>query len=86
MQTGLNIDLVDELGNTESVTVPWWWKAEPWKKSNVRVKAYNNIEVADDLLIKRIVLLYDESLSEPDIEGAPHQFHGVPIAQGSAVN
>ena len=82
VQTGLSIDLVDELGNTESVTVPWWWKAEPWKKSSVLVKAYNNIELADDLRIKRIVLLYDESLSEPDIEGAQHQFLGVQLLRG----
>ena len=80
IQTGLSIDLVDQQGNTESVTVPSWWQTEPWKKPKPGLKVYNKIDV-DDLRIKRVVLLYDESLREPDIEGDP-QFHGVQLLRG----
>ena len=80
IQTGLNIDVVDQQGNTKSVTVPSWWQAEPWKKPKPGLKVYNDIRVAD-LMIKRIVLLYDESLLEPDIEG-DSQFYGVQLLRG----
>ena len=79
VQTGLNIEIVDEQGNRKPVTVPSWWQAEPWKKPNHGVRVYNNIDVAADLKIKRIVLLYDESLHEPEIEGSTHQFYGVQL-------
>ena len=82
VQTGLNIDVVDEQGSTKSVTVPRWWQAQPWKKPGPGVRVYNNIDVADDLRIKRIVLLYDEALREPDIDSAPHQFYGVQLLRG----
>ena len=82
VQTGLNIDIVDEQGMTKAVTVPRWWEAEPWEKPGPGVKAYNDIDVADDLQIKRIVLLYDETLDDPDIDDAPHQFHGVQLLRG----
>ena len=82
VQTGLSIDIVDEQGRTKSVTVPLWWEAEPWEKPGPGVKVYNDIDVADDLQIKRIVLLYDETLNEPDIDVAPHQFYGVQLLRG----
>ena len=82
VQTGLSIDIVDEQGNAKSVTVPSWWQDEPWRSSNPGVRVHNDIDVGDDLRIKRIVLLYDESLREPDIEGVPHQFYGVQLLRG----
>ena len=82
VQAGLNISIVDEQGNAKSVTVPSWWQDEPWTKGKPGVKAYNDIDVSEDLKIKRIVLLYHESLSEPKIEGVPPQFWGVQLLRG----
>ena len=82
LQTGLSIDIIDVKGDVKPVTVPPWWHAEPWKKPTRGAKVYNNIDVANDLRIKRIVLLYDESLNEPDIEGVPPQFYGVQLLRG----
>ena len=82
VQTGLSINIVDEQGNARSLTVPHWWHSEPWKKPGPTVKVFNDIDVADDLRIKRIVLLYDETLNEPDIDGSPHQFYGVQLLRG----
>ena len=82
VQTGLNISIVDEQENQVSVNVPSWWQDEPWIKGKRGVKAYNDIDVAEDLRIKRVILLYDESLREPDIEGVPPQFWGVQLLRG----
>ena len=82
VQTGLSIEIVDEQGSTKSVTVPQWWETEPWENPGPNVKVYNDIDLADDLRIKRIVLLYEEALNEPDIDGVPHQFCGVQLLRG----
>ena len=83
VQTGLSIDIVDELGITESVTVPAWWRDEPWKQRKHGVKAYENIDVAPGLKIKRIILLYDDRLDQPDMEDdVQPRFHGVQLLRG----
>ena len=82
VQTGLTIDIVDEYNSRKTVTVPSWWQAEPWKRPKPGVQVYNDIKVSDDLRIKRIVLLYNESLSEPDIEDSTPQFWGVQLLRG----
>ena len=82
VQTGLTIGIVDEQGKKDSVRVPPWWETEPWKRHKAGVKVYEAIDVGDDLKIKRIVLLYDESLKEPEIENATPQFWGVQLLRG----
>ena len=82
VQTGMSIDIVDEHGNVQSVAVPSWWQNEPWRNGERGVKLYNNLVIDEYLKIKRIVLLYDESLSEPDIEDIPPQFCGVQLLRG----
>ena len=82
VQTGTKINVVDEQGKTTPVAVPSWWQDEPWKKPGNEVRVYEEIDVADDLKIKRIVLLYDESLDNPDIEGTAPQFCGVQLLRG----
>ena len=82
VQTGLNIDIVDEGGDRTPVEVPSWWQDEPWKKQGGGVRTYEGIDVADSLKIKRIVLLYDESLDNSDIEGITSQFCGVQLLRG----
>ncbi|MYA51711.1 MAG: hypothetical protein F4045_11485 [Chloroflexi bacterium] len=81
IQVGMSISLVDEDGIRQAVSVPEWWESEPWRRSTPRVRTYENVDVAG-LKIKRIVLLYDESLNEPDIEGASAQFWGVQLLRG----
>ena len=82
VQVGLTIDLVDEHGDRRSVPVPAWWANEPWRSQTSGVRVHENIDIGNGLKIKRIVLLYDESLDEPDIEGVEPQFHGVQLLRG----
>ena len=77
VQTGLSVEIVDEFGSTQPVTAPRWWDTEHWKKPTPRVRAYEDIEVADGLKIKRVVLLYDETLSTSDAD-----FWGVQLLRG----
>ena len=82
VQAGLTIDVVDEYGSSQGVTVPSWWATEPWRGSTPGVAVHENIRLDDSLTIKRIVLLYDESLDEPDIADATAQFRGVQLLRG----
>ena len=66
VQMGLTIAVVDQDHSRLAIAVPPWWATEPWKRRTNGVRVYENIAVADGLKIKRIVLLYDESLSESD--------------------
>ena len=77
VQTGLSIDVVDEDGSTQSVAVPQCWATEPWRRQTPGIQVYENIDVTAGLKIKRIVLLYDESLREWD-----PQFWGVQLLRG----
>ena len=84
VQTGLKITVVDELGNTKPIVVPSWWQAELWKRPRTGsgMSVYNNLDVANALKIKRMVLLYDESLNDSDIESVSPQFCGVQLLRG----
>ncbi len=75
----LEITVVDDQGRSELIQVPQWWKSEPWKNGDDRVKIQENIPIEDGLKIKRIVLLYDETLSEDEIEGYDPQYKGVQL-------
>ena len=82
VQTGTDINIVDEKGDATSVVVPAWWQDEPWKRSGNGVRVYEDINVAKGLKIKRIILLYDEFLDNPDIEDITSQFCGVQLLRG----
>ena len=82
VQTGTTIDLIDEHGAAQRVEVPAFWKEEPWKRPGPDVRLYENIPVAGGLKIKRIVLLYDASLDDPDMEDPAPQFWGVQLLRG----
>ena len=82
VQTRLKINIVDEWGNSKQVAVPSWWQDEPWKKHSSGARVYDSISVADGLRIKRIVLLYDESLDSPDIDDVAAQFRGIQLLRG----
>ena len=86
IQTGdLEITVVDTIGHSEKVSVPEWWRDEPWTDTpamGVEVGTWENIELGDGLRLKRIVLLYDESLELSDTEGEDAQFDGVQLLRG----
>lgn len=64
VQVGLSITVVPEDGSTEAVSVPWWWEGEPWRRNTSKLGKWENVAVGDGLKIKRIVLLYNEALSD----------------------
>lgn len=64
VQAGLSIAVIQEDGFTESVSVPSWWESEPWKRRTSGLRHWENIDVGEGLQIKRIVLRYDETLSD----------------------
>ena len=82
IQTGLTIRLVDEHGEGRSVTVPTWWRDDPWNQPSRNLCTQEYISAAPDLQIKRVVLLYDEALTEPDIANTTPQFWGVQLLRG----
>ena len=79
IQEGLSIRLVDEVGMEQLVEVPQWWRDEPWRAPHSKMHSRENIRVDSDLQIKRLVLFYDETLTEPDIEDISPQFQGVQL-------
>ena len=84
VQIGLTIDIVQVDGTRQRVSVPSWWEGAPWQE-RVRpeeVRLHENIRAGDGLKIKRIVLRYDETLDEPDIEGYEPQFWGIQLLRG----
>ena len=87
IQTGiLEITVVDEsTGRNDTVSIPEWWKNEPWvgaPPAGVDVRAFENIDLWDGLRIKRIVLLHHEKLESTDAEGDDAQFDGVQLLRG----
>lgn len=82
VQTGMTIALIDEHGIEQRVAAPSFWEDEPWRRPAPDVRLYENVPVAGGLQIKRIVLSYDASLDEPDIEDLPNQFWGVQLLRG----
>ena len=79
----LEIIVDDGDGNRETIAPPPWWAGDPWEGAHppsVVVREYPNVLVADDFLIKRIVLLFDEGLEPVDDDsGATSQFEGVQL-------
>ncbi len=79
----LEITVIDEIQlTTETIEVPSWWANEPWKHNDGRVQVKQNIEIEGGLKIKRIVLLYDESMQEEEIDGYGPQYAGVQLLRG----
>ena len=80
IQTGeLQIGLTDEFGNAQNVEIPEWWRDESWKSPNEMVMSKPNISIGDGLVIKRIVLAYDPSLGDDEIEVDKPQYMGVQL-------
>ncbi len=82
VQIGLTVHLVDEQGAVQTVAVPSWWENEPWNQCISNMRMYENLDVGTGLRIKRLVFLYDESITEPDILGVSPQFMGLQLLRG----
>lgn len=92
----LRIRIVDDdSGNVEHVTVPDWWQNLPRQRGKPSVKGtwYNlpdggraciwgNLKVKEDHAIRRLVMLYSDSLSEDEITTEP-EFAGIQLLRGS---
>jgi hypothetical protein len=78
----VEIKVINEVGDAVVIRVPQWWRDEPWdlrpRPCNLLVRENIPLEQGSPLRIKRIVLLYDEELTNDEIEGYPlAQFAGV---------
>jgi hypothetical protein len=80
----LEITLTNQSGTTTKIEVPKWWAGEPWRRSPLpeHLSLKENVQVQGSLRIKRIVLLYDPSLHEDEIEGMGVQYEGVQLLRG----
>jgi hypothetical protein len=74
-------------GDVREIEVPSWWNGVPWEEAplprGVFVRENAAIDAADHRRIKRIVLLYDQTLEASEIEdvGVP-QYAGVQLLRG----
>ena len=83
VQTGeIEIKVTDAEGNIQTIEAPSWWQGEPWEKGDQRTRQYSDIPVGDGLLIKRVVLQYDQNLKEDEIRGSDAQYGGVQLLRG----
>ena len=78
----LEITVVDDEGKSKPISVPTWWENEPWKNGGDGVAVYKDISIDGGLKIKRIVLLYDETLQDDEIDGSSMQYSGVQLLRG----
>lgn len=80
----LEISVVDDAGQTEMISVPHWWKDEPWKghAGDSAPYAQESVPVESSLKIKRIVLHYDEDWESDEIDGCDAQYGGVQLLRG----
>ena len=80
IQTGeLEINVIDENGNSSTVEVPLWWKNKRSRKGGSQIREYRDIPVGDGLLIKRVVVQHDPELEADEIEGHGVQYGGVQL-------
>ena len=82
------INIIDADNTSQEITVPSWWQDEPWEaqsKANGKassIEAWENIEIDSGDKIKRIALLYDQGLSDEDLDTDSPQFWGVQLLRG----
>ena len=80
IQTGeLEVTVVDEDGDVQTIGVPPWWGGQPWTQETSRAKEYKDILVEEGLPIKRVVLSYDPELKADEIPGYGTQYGGVQL-------
>ena len=83
IQTGeLEITVVDEDDNLQTIGVPSWWDGQPWTQEASGAKEYGDILVEEGLPIKRIVLSYDPELKADEIPGYSTQYGGIQLLRG----
>ena len=63
----LEITIVDETGYSQTIEVPDWWLEARWQASEYSGLLRKDIPLGDGLIIKRTVLLYDETLVDDEI-------------------
>ena len=78
----LEITVVDENGNTETIQPPEWWRDEPWTGQTPNVSVYPDLEIADGLRIKRVVVAYDPDMQYDEIPRHSPQYAGIQLLRG----
>ena len=78
----LEITVADEDGNTQTIQPPFWWLDEPWTGHNPNVAVYSDLEIADGLKIKRVVVSYDPQMQYDEIPRHSPQYAGIQLLRG----
>ena len=78
----LEITVADEEGNIETIQPPGWWQDEPWTGDNTNVAVYSDLEIADGLKIKRVVVSYDPNMQYDEIPKHSPQYAGIQLLRG----
>ncbi len=84
----IRITVVDDAGNSRVITVPSWWKDEPWRDCcDDSAVEYTNIVLRSyqEFKIKRVVLLHDEDLEAQEhlYSNKEPEFDGVQLLRGT---
>lgn len=78
----LEITVTDEDGNTETIQPPVWWQDEPWNGDAPNVAVYSDLEIANGLKIKRVVISYDPDMEFDEIPRYSPQYAGIQLLRG----
>ena len=78
----LEITVTDEDGNIETIQPPEWWQDEPWNGDSPNVAVYSDLEIADGLTIKRVVVSYDPDMQHDEIPRYSPQYAGIQLLRG----
>ena len=78
----LEITVTDEDGNTETIQPPECWQDEPWNGDSPNVTVYSDLEIADGLKIKRVVVSYDPDMQHDEIPRYSPQYAGIQLLRG----
>ena len=82
------ISVVDVNNTSQEIEAPSWWQDEPWKSrghaDGIAPTVWNQEDIPIDtkLKIKRMVFLYNQELSEADLDADGPQFWGVQLLRG----
>lgn len=80
----LSIEVIDEHGLAKQIAVPRYWQGEPWKSSGSSYFIREGVALTSDSqanrrIIKRVVLVTDDTIDNSDERDGPPQRNGIQL-------